>query len=84
MTISAKGVLVVAPAAGETLKYWKAIRKVTETASHVYLFVGLAQAFVLPKRAFASNEAMEAFLAKVKEYRALAAPPSPPSGTMSS
>ncbi|MBI3725473.1 YcxB family protein [bacterium] len=81
MRISPDGIFVSGPT-GETLKYWKAVHRIVESGGHAFIFTGHLQAFILPRRAFASSEAREAFLARARAWQASARAVPAPSSTM--
>jgi len=69
ITLDLEGIFEEAPN-GRHSHRWAAVEDLCETESHLFLVVAGSSAYVLPKRAFASAQAAEEFLAGAKAFRA--------------
>jgi hypothetical protein len=68
LTLDSTGLTEVAE--GATMSHtWSAIEDVAETGSAVYFYNTPVSAYVVPKRAFATPEAVAAFLQDVESFR---------------
>lgn len=61
LTLSSDGVSERS-ALGETKVGWSSIEKVVQVKKHIFLYIGSVNAFVIPKRAFLSDESLQEFL----------------------
>jgi YcxB-like protein len=71
LCVDAAGVSQTGPAA-QHKHAWRAVLGLTETADHMFLLVGGGSAYVIPKRAFESAAAIDAFRVAVSEERSKA------------
>jgi len=53
----------------ETKRAWSAFDSLDEDANYLYFFISKTHAYVIPKRAFSSLAAAQAFLDKARHYR---------------
>lgn len=54
---------------GESFIKWSAITDVKETDTHIFLLLSSTTAFIVPKRAFSTNETMQVFYARAEELQ---------------
>jgi hypothetical protein len=59
-SFSARGIDFVTPKA-ESLVYWSAVRRILRTERRLYLFLTASSAFILPRRAFATDHEFKAW-----------------------
>ncbi len=52
---------------GDGIRYWKLFKKLQETETHLFLFIGPHQAYILPKRAFASETEQKSWISAFRE-----------------
>ena len=52
----------------EVLTYWKAITEITEDQDYLFFFTGPSNAYVIPKRAFASAADLDRFRESANSY----------------
>jgi hypothetical protein len=69
VTLDAEGISEEAPN-GRHSHRWAAVEDLCETETHFFLVVAGSSAYVIPKRAFASAQASDEFLARAKIFRA--------------
>ncbi len=55
-------------AVNETKVAWKTLQSIEEDADYHFFFIGKANAFIIPKRAFSSLAEAQAFLDKARQY----------------
>jgi hypothetical protein len=67
LRVDAAGVSQTGPTAQHE-HAWRAVLGLTETADHMFLLIGGGSAYVIPKRAFDSATAIDAFRAAVSEH----------------
>jgi hypothetical protein len=51
---------------GQSLVYWSAVKRLVQTKSRLFLFIGPSNAIVVPKRAFADQGGFEAAIGEAK------------------
>jgi hypothetical protein len=68
VTLDAEGISEEAPN-GRHSHRWAAVEDLCETQSHLFMVVAGSSAYVIPKRAFASVQAAEEFLAAANTFR---------------
>jgi len=59
--------LVESRAAGVTTRHWNSIEKMLISATHVFIYTSVIEAFVLPRRAFASPDEDRQFIEQVSQ-----------------
>jgi hypothetical protein len=69
ITISAKGVTLTTETAHSEAT-WAAFDRVAVTRKHIFFFITKTQAYIVPKRAFATPEAAKAFGDAARNWRA--------------
>ena len=52
----------------ETICLWSAIDWISVTRDHLYFFLDTTQAFIVPRRAFESDERFQAFVAQARQW----------------
>jgi hypothetical protein len=77
LAASPEGLTTWSAALGQEQRGWPGIREIRAGREHVYLFLNPMQAYVVPRRAFASTEESERFLARVREWHRAARTRSP-------
>lgn len=66
LTLEADGIRESNPT-GETTRSWSSVEKAAITPHHLFIYTSGIEAFVVPRRAFASDDAFEAFVQQVAE-----------------
>lgn len=54
--------------AGETMTEWNEVDSVDETHKHIYIYNSSISAYIIPKRAFNDQQAIDLFLEKIHEH----------------
>lgn len=52
----------------DSLQRWEGVQHIAENSRYIFLFIDTHMAHVIPKRAFPSDAAWQAFLAQAREY----------------
>ena len=68
LSVDSVGVTEIGPAAQHKHE-WKAVEGLAETDDYLFLLIGGGSAYVIPKRSFDSDVAIEAFRTAVSEHR---------------
>lgn len=50
----------------ESKTKWDGIEKIIESEEHIFIYVGVASAFIIPKRAFLDNKGIDEFLTTLR------------------
>ena len=50
----------------ESKTKWEGIEKIIECEEHIFIYVGTAYAFIIPKRAFLDNKGIDEFLTMLR------------------
>jgi hypothetical protein len=66
LELADNGVKTAGPAA-ESLVYWSAIQKITQTGRHLFMFIAPGSALMVPRRAFASDGDFRAFVSAAEQ-----------------
>lgn len=56
---------------GETRVKWSSIMDFVNYKEHLFIFINESRAFIIPKRAFASEDALNSFTSRVEKERAV-------------
>ena len=67
LTLEKQGIIIKSPFS-ETSVLWPSFGKLATTKSHIFIYNGAASAYIIPKRAFSSDEAYNFFLQALEKH----------------
>jgi hypothetical protein len=70
LSIAAEGIVETKPN-GESKRKWAAVTRIVVTSQHVFVYTSPVEAFILPRRAFDSDDQCQEFVRRLADHASL-------------